>query len=252
MDNVRKLLVPVMSILFVVLQSIFTVNAEESLTSGREETQFFKELPKWNEIKPRAHAEEKPSVTIQESSQMRSPGARELTPIIQEQIERLGYREVSDDNMTFLSLDTVKDRFIPLGEIVKNTSSPLAIISIKTGIYKNMIFAGAIASGPAKNTGKWTQVQRYFSLENGSVLMLAESDYKAAEYSVAIPEELVNEKINGAPASMVVRKTTAGKYFTDLLWFTKNKIYSLHLTGRSAGVGIKNELIVFAAGVLED
>lgn len=253
MDNIQKLLISGVSILFVVLQTTFTVNAEESLYFDPAEKQYFKELPKESEIKPppppggniAPH-----SVKIQKSSEMRTPGARDQTPVIQEQIQRLGYREASDDDMSFLSLDNVKDRFTPLEDIAKNTSSPLAIISIKTGIYNTMTFAGAIATGPAKKTGKWTQVQRYYSLANGDVLMLTEADYKAAEYSVVIPEESINEKVNGSPASMVTRKTAAGKFFTELSWFTENKIYTLHLTGRTVGVGIKNELIALATGIL--
>ncbi len=248
----KRLLIPQMSILFVVLLGSFTVNAAENLYFDPAETQYFKELPKPSEVKPplpRGGSIQPPSVMILKSSQMRSPGARTRIPIIQEQIERLGYQEVSDDDVSPISLDNVKNQFIPMEEITKNISSPISIIS--TGVYKTMTLAGAIASGAAKKTGKWTHVSRYFSLENGDVLVLVESDYKAGEYSVIIPEELVNETVNGSPASMVTKKTRAGKFLTELSWFTENKMYTLHLSRRSVGVGIKNELIVFATGVVE-
>ncbi len=265
MDTVQQLLIPQMSILFVVLLGSFTVNAAEEQYSKPGEKQYFKDLSEAANIKPPPPPPppggiNQPlfSVTIQKSSQMRSSGvagAGRQTPshmlVIQEQIQRLGYREVSDEDMSELSLDNVKSRFIPIDDIVKNISSPLAIISIQSGIYKTMTLVGATARSPAKKTGKWTQVGRYFSLANGDVLVLAESDYKAGEYSVIIPEESVNETVNGSPATMVTRKTTSGKFFTDLTWFTETKMYTLHSTGRPVGVGIKNELVALATGVLE-
>jgi len=254
MDNVPKLFISIMSILFVVLQSTFTVNAAENLYFDPAEKQHFKELPTPSEIKPPLPPGgiiQKPSVMIKKSSQMRSPGARAQIPITQEQIKRLGYQEVSDDNMSFLSLDNVINQFIPIEEITNNLSSPLSIISTTSGIYKTMTLAGAIASNTEKKTGKWTQVSRYFSLANGDVLVFSENDYQAARISVVIPEETINETVNGQPATMLIRKTTSGKFFTELSWFTENKTYSLHLTGRAVGSGIKNDLVAIATGIVE-
>jgi len=236
---------PLIAGLFVVLLSSLTVNAAE--------IRHYKELPTRSEIKPspRPPGFDSPSVTVQKSSQMRSPGAKKHTPVFKEQLQRLGYREVSDDSMSSLSLDNVKAQFIPIEDIEKNLSSPLSIISTKTGVYKTMVLTGAIAKSPEKNTAKWTQVMRYFSLANGRILMLSEFDYKAARISVILPAELMNENINGSPAMLVTKKTTTGKYFTELSWFTENKLYSLHLTDRTPGVGIKNELVVLAAGIQE-
>ena len=112
-----------------------------------------------------------------------------------------------------------------------------------------MVLAGALASGHEKKTGKWTHVTRYYSLADGRTLIFVESDLKAGGHSVGVPEELVNDKINGLPASMVTLRTTSGKFFTDLSWFAENKIYSLILSSRAVGVGIKNELVSLATGI---
>ena len=240
---VYKILNSLVTILFIVLLSSLTVNAAE--------IRQYKELPNPADIEPapRPGGDNIPRVTVRKSSQMRSPTARTRIPLIKEQIQRLGYEEVENGAMSFFSLDNVKARFIPIEDITKNISSPLSIISNKGGIYKTMTLAGAIAKGEESKTGRWTHVSRYYSLENGSILILSESDYKAAQYSTTFPEELINVNINGAPASLITKKTTAGKYFTKLSWFTENKIYSLHLSSRAVGVGIKNELVALAIGI---
>lgn len=235
---------PPMIILFVVLLSSLTVNAAE--------IRHFKELPKISDIKPppRPQKFNSPSVTIGKSPR-RNSRARKHTSITKEQIQKLGYRKVSNDAISYLSLDNVKSKFIPIEDIEKNISSPLSIISTKTGVYKTMDLTGTIAKSPEKETAKWTLVMRYFSLANGDILMLSEFDYQAAKISAIFPAELVNENINGSPAMLITKKTTAGKYFTTLKWFTENKLYTLHLTDRTSGTGVKNELVVLATGIQE-
>jgi len=180
---------------------------------------------------------------------MSSPRARNNLPTIVDQINRLGYREVSDNSMSFLLLDNVKEKFISIEEITNNISSPLSVITNKTGIYRTMQLTGAIAKSREKKFAKWTQVMRYYSLANGKILLLSEFDYKAAKISASFPEELVNENINGLLGMLVTKKTTSGKYYTELKWFTANKLYTLYLIDRISGVGMKNELVVLATGI---
>lgn len=253
MDNVQKYIARI-SILFVVLQSAFTVSAAENQYFDPAETQLFKELPTQSEVKPPlppGGITQQHRVTVQKSSQMRSPGARKNIPNTLEKLQKLGYLEVSDADIAFLSIESVKGQFISIEDVVHNISSPLSIMPTNTGIFKTMTLAGSIASGAEIDTGKWTHVIRYYSLANGEVLTLSEADFKAAKYSIVVPEELWSEEVKGLPASVVTSKTTSGIFFTELSWFTDNKFYTLRLTGHGIGNGVRSQLKELATGILE-
>lgn len=217
------------------------------------EVSQFKELPKESEIQPppKPAGDGALGVRIRKSSQMRFPGAEKSVSRAKKQMQQLGYVEVDDDSIQHLSIDIMKDKFMPIEDVENNVSSPLSAITNMTGIFKTMELVGCVANSPAKDTAKWLRVTRYFTLANGNILMLSEYDFKTARVITTFPEELVNENINGSPAMLLVKKTPRGKVFSELRWSTKNKLYSLNLEGHAQGVGPKNELVDLATGIKE-
>jgi hypothetical protein len=73
----------------------------------------------------------------------------------------------------------------------------------------------------------WTGLTRVFQVPGLNLVLLSELDIRASDAYFTIPEEGVNEEINGSSSIFTVKESATGKAISTLLWFTPEKRFIL-------------------------
>lgn len=89
-------------------------------------------------------------------------------------------------------------------------------------------FLGAYVGGVLKKN-RWTTASRYFEMDDGSVVMLRESDYGASRGKVYFTPSMINLEINGKPASAVVLSGPDGQTLEQVVWVDGRIAYDMYV-----------------------
>lgn len=152
--------------------------------------------------------------------------ALELNRKIDEDLARKGYIEVSEEEVQ--RLKGFEAVFRPMDQVY----SLLAFepVSLENTPFARFNPGGGLPSGT--NLGeKWTAVTRIFTMPNGAIIQLIESDLiTSGGYSI-YAKEAINENINGFPAVFIVEQAASGNAITSIVWTTTTKNYTLEMEG---------------------
>lgn len=108
--------------------------------------------------------------------------------------------------------------------ISANTTFELAKVAGST--FDRLAFEGAYPEGPNK-TGPWSSLTRVFKRPDGVLVMLHEWDYVGDGGGITFVDELMNTKVQDAPARLSVKKSPSGQVVSELMWATKAKFFTL-------------------------
>jgi len=163
------------------------------------------------------------------------------------QIKSKGYIEVEkSDAIDKFTINDYSKYFTPLNDIVPNlTFTPATIGNLSLKIeFQGAIPKNEITSGSSK--GRWSSLEKFYTLKNKSVLSIEETDYISSNMTVSFQEDFINESVNGNPAIFVIKKTEKGNAISKLTWFSNERLFTIKMTGHVRGLGKANKLVEIA------
>jgi hypothetical protein len=162
-----------------------------------------------------------------------------------EDLAKKGYIEVSEEDVQKLKRD--KTHVVPMSQIRLAFEPAL----IKSTPLERFSFHGGYPSGAniGGEGGGWTTVTRIFTMPNGVLIGLTESDLTVAGGQIIYSEDAVNETINGVPAVFIVQQSPSGQAMSSITWTTATTDYTLGMEGNVRKNGQKKFLLDLANSI---
>ncbi|WP_020560827.1 hypothetical protein [Thiofilum flexile] len=186
----------------------------------------------------------------------KQPLEKELTDKIQSDLRQLRETGVitvkNDEVVDQFTIDAYKKFMIPISDALPNLTFTPATISYheiqnKELELKGVVLKSEITTGELKE--KWAGIEKFFLLENKSVLSIEEIDYPSTGGNISFHESFINESVNGHPAIFLVKKSSKGAALSKLSWFTENRLFTISMSGHVKGRGRANKLVALAESI---
>ncbi|GFO73474.1 hypothetical protein BJAS_P4293 [Bathymodiolus japonicus methanotrophic gill symbiont] len=118
--------------------------------------------------------------------------------------------------------------------------------------FDDVELLGAHTSG-SNHDGKWTNISRFYKFDDLGVLKLSEVDYITSRGRIQMTQELINEDVNGRPATYLVNVSNSGAAVSLVSWATDSKKYGLYAEKNGAkDEGVKQRLLELARSIPAD
>ncbi|MCC6195051.1 MAG: hypothetical protein IT518_11335 [Burkholderiales bacterium] len=104
----------------------------------------------------------------------------------------------------------------------------VAPFPLERTIFSKAELKGVMPAGGFVDGG-WTGVARAMTVPQLGRVVLEEYDYVAAGSYIVVPEELVDDTVNGLPFQFAVWREETGRTWTEVRWFTANKEFRLFI-----------------------
>ncbi len=107
--------------------------------------------------------------------------------------------------------------------------------------------------GGSNHDGKWTDISRFYKFDDLGIVELSEDDYVTKGSRIQVTEELINEDVNGMPATYRVNVSNSGAALTLIAWDTDSKSYELDVEKNGAkDDSVKQRLLELARSIPVD
>ncbi|TXL03618.1 hypothetical protein BMR07_14755, partial [Methylococcaceae bacterium CS1] len=107
--------------------------------------------------------------------------------------------------------------------------------------------------GGSNHDGKWTDISRFYKFDDLGVVKLKEVDFITSRGRIQVTEELINEDVNGIPATYLVNVSNSGAAVSLVFWATDSKEYTLYAEKNGAkDEGVKQRLLELARSIPAD
>ena len=129
---------------------------------------------------------------------------KDMTEKAVKEMKERGYTSVEESDVRTIS-KALESRFKHLLLSYEDAANQLVKepVNLEATPFNDGELLGANTSG-SNHDGKWTDISRFYKFEDLGVVKLREVDYVTSGGRIQVTEELINEDVNGIPATYLV------------------------------------------------
>ncbi|GFO76577.1 hypothetical protein BPLS_P4450 [Bathymodiolus platifrons methanotrophic gill symbiont] len=178
---------------------------------------------------------------------------KDMTEKAVKEMKERGYTSVEESDVRTIS-KALESRFKHLLLSYEDAANQLVKepVNLEATPFNDGELLGANTSG-SNHDGKWTDISRFYKFEDLGVVKLREVDYVTSGGRIQVTEELINEDVNGIPATYLVNVSNSGAASSLVSWATDSKYYELEAEKNGAKEeGVKQRLLELARSIPVD
>ncbi|TXL22171.1 hypothetical protein BMR03_09790 [Methylococcaceae bacterium HT2] len=178
---------------------------------------------------------------------------KDMTEKAVKEMEERGYTSVEESDVRTISRvlePRFKDLMLSYDEAANQLVKEPA--NLEGTPFDDGELLGANTSG-SNHDGKWTDISRFYKFDDLGVVKLKEVDFITSRGRIQVTEELINEDVNGIPATYLVNVSNSGAAVSLVFWATDSKEYTLYAEKNGAkDEGVKQRLLELARSIPAD
>ncbi|MCK5854972.1 MAG: hypothetical protein KAG56_07095, partial [Sulfurovaceae bacterium] len=178
---------------------------------------------------------------------------KDMTEKAVKEMEERGYTSVEESDVRTIS-KALESRFKHLLLSYEDAANQLVKepANLEGTPFDDGELLGAHTGG-SNHDGKWTDISRFYKFDDLGVVELSETDYITSRGRIQVTEELINEDVNGIPATYLVNVSNSGAASSLVSWATDSKSYKLEAEKNGAkDEGVKQRLLELARSIPVD
>ncbi len=178
---------------------------------------------------------------------------KDMTKRAVKEMKERGYTSVEESDVRTIS-QVLEPRFKHLLLSYEDAANQLVKepVNLEDTPFNDGELLGAHTSG-SNHDGKWTDISRFYKFDDLGLVQLSEVDYVTSGGRIQVTEELINEEVNGIPATYLVNVSNSGAASSLVSWATDSKSYELEAEKNGAKEeGVKQRLLELARSIPVD